>query len=316
MKKFEELPTPKLPTLREKALASAAVREESLTEVEILQKIIVRENLLNELQKLLQFQVDLEGVMSEVDELLRAIRFQTLEVIEEIAAWKSDCKAPRQFLYRGQNYLLKLFSDTSFLDEYDDLGEHYGFYFTGNPLFYDGVVAHQQQENSLTHDSNGSARRDVHHQHQSFNTIPSQNTFKTNEIDGIELWRLHNAELTLQTESELFHLNDESVPLSERAGVGVGEQQSSILQIGETNLSVVENATVLNNSSFVSSALSPNDQRKPTKLSSHHREVSAEGSRKRSPNGTLRPVKVANELKYTHSPSYLLTSLLHSHLPL
>jgi hypothetical protein len=308
MKKFEELPTPKLPTLREKALASAAVREESLTEVEILQKIIVRENLVFELQKLLQFQVDLDGVISEVDELIRAIRYQTLEVIEEIAAWKSDSKAPRQFFYRGQNYLLKLFHDTSFLDEYDDLGEHYGFYFTGNPLFYDGIVSQQQQQENFIHDtsrSESSSARKADSQRSSSshpNPLPSQNTFTTQELDGIEVWRLHNAELTLQKETELFHLNDDGatavIPVSERSGIG-GEKNSSVLQIGEANFSVIENgtaSTVMNNSTFIPASFSPNDQLNQMKQSSHHREVS-EGSRKRSPNGTLRPVKVVNELK-------------------
>lgn len=268
-KKFEELPPPNIPTLREKALAVAAVREESLTEVEILQKIIVRENLLSELRKLLEFQVDLDGIMSEADELIRAIRFQTLEVIEEIAAWKSDSKAPRQFFYRGQNYLLKLLTDTAFLDEYDDLGDRYGFYFTGNPLFYNGVQGNESHNNSIL----------------------SSNTFNSDDIDGIQIFRLHDAELLLQREAELFQ-NKDSVQSS-----GPAARQSSILNVGEANFSVVENPSTTFNNSFVfptneSSTISIDNQH-----SFSHQRASPEGTKRRSPDGTLKPVKVVNDLK-------------------
>lgn len=138
-KKFEDIPIKESATLREKAVA-AAVRQESLTEVEILQKIIVRENLITELQKLLRFQTDLDSILSEAAELVKAIRFQTLDIIEEISIWRSNMKAPRQFYYRGRNYITKIMSDTAFLDEYDDLGDHFGFYFSGNPLMYEGVT--------------------------------------------------------------------------------------------------------------------------------------------------------------------------------
>lgn len=277
-KKFEELPPPKIPTLREKALASAAVRDESLTEVEILQKIIVRENLLSELQKLLQFQVDLDGIMSEVDELIRAIRFQTLEVIEEIATWKADTKAPRQFFYRGQNYLLKLLSDTAFLDEYDDLGDHYGFYFASNPLFYDGIIQGRESHN---------------------HSVLSTNTFNSNEIDGIQLFRLHDAELVLQREVELFQ-NKNSSELS-----GAAAPQSSVLNVGEANFSVAENSAAFNNSYIMpvqaSSIISADNQQ-----SFSHQRNSTEDKR-RSPDGTLKPVKVMNDLKYYRILLYIIT---------
>jgi hypothetical protein len=106
-KKYDEFPVKETSILRERAAASA-IRDESITEVEILQKIIVRENLLMDLKKLLQYQVELETVLKESVELIRAIRYQTLEVVEEVQCWKMDMKAPREFFYRGENYLLKV----------------------------------------------------------------------------------------------------------------------------------------------------------------------------------------------------------------
>ena len=287
-KKYEELPILKPPTLKEKAFASVpneAIREESLTEVEILQKIIVRENLLSELQKLLQFQVDLDGILSEVDELIRAIRYQTLEVIEEIALWKSESKAPRQFYYRGQNYLLKLLTDTSFLDEYDDLGDHYGFYFTGNPLFYDGIV---QQKNEFS-DSQMTMNQ---------KTIGSNSSLNSNDdLDGIQLYRLHDAELLLRNESDVFQ-NTSGPQLSGSAGM----TQSSVLHIGETKFSIIENTNSmpLEGGSYAfpsqeSTSTSLLDHQKSS--FDHQRESSFDGNKRRSPDGSLKPVKVLNELK-------------------
>jgi hypothetical protein len=54
-KKFEDIPIRETPTLREKAVALAAVEKESVAEVDILQSIIIRENLIKELESLLKF---------------------------------------------------------------------------------------------------------------------------------------------------------------------------------------------------------------------------------------------------------------------
>jgi hypothetical protein len=334
------LPIVVAPTLREKAYASgAAIREESLTEVEILQKIIVRENLLSELQKLLQFQVDLDGILSEVDELIRAIRYQTLEVIEEIALWKSESKAPRQFYYRGQNYLLKLLSDTSFLDEYDDLGDHYGFYFTGNPLFYDGIVQRTSNSNEFsalnsshfTMDMNMSINQtqmSIPHHTNSINT--NTNTNSNDDLDGIQLCRLHDAELVLQNESIQFQNTSstsfESGPPTSSAGVGVGVTQSSVLQIGEANLSMIDKASTSASVASLPMTLPlgrsdsyamPSQRSTSRSIQSHQRDslspADGNGNKRRSPDGTLKPVKILNELKYfpflASSPSSPFPSL-------
>lgn len=136
-KKFEDVPIQKTLSLREKASA-VAVHNESKSEVEILQKIIIRENLINELKKLMKYNLDVDGIISELNELIKGIRNQTLDIIEDIYQWKVAYPSPRKFLYRGENYLLKTYSDMSFLDEYDDVGNYYGYYFHGNPLMFPG----------------------------------------------------------------------------------------------------------------------------------------------------------------------------------
>lgn len=136
-KKFEDIPIRETPSLREKA-SMVALETESVGEVEILQKIIVRENLLNELRTLLKYQSDIDSVASEIAEFVRAIRHQSLTIVEDIHGWKCAQTLPRQFLYRGENYLLKMMDDAAFLDQFEELYEMFGFYFTGNPLMYSG----------------------------------------------------------------------------------------------------------------------------------------------------------------------------------
>lgn len=267
------------------------MRQESLTEVEILQKIIVRENLLTELQKLLQFQVDLDGVFSEVIELIRALRFQTLEIIEEIARWKADCQAPRQFFYRGQNYLLKLLSDTSFLDEYDELGEHFGFYFTKNPLFYDGMIQ-AGVEDSIE---------------EKLSSKYSYNSYNSQEIDGIKISRLHSAEVVLQKEVKSFQENEFSSTNNNNNNNNINNNQrkssQSILQIGEENMknSLTENSTIfppIQGASILTINSGSNRYNNNTNNNNNmNLNTSSIQSRGKSPSGNLKPVKVLSDLK-------------------
>ena len=128
---FEDVPIKFNPSLRAKATSAAsstgAVNAENVEEVEILQKVIVRENLLEELKKLLSHQTDVTGCLPEVIELVKAIRYQTVEIIEEISNWQAKQPTRRAFLYRGINYLTKIFEDMTFLDLYEDIVEKFCF---------------------------------------------------------------------------------------------------------------------------------------------------------------------------------------------
>lgn len=136
-KKFDDIPIRREPSLREKA-NSIALESESVAEVEILQKIIVRENFITELKKLVKYQFDIDSIISEVAELVKVIRNQTVEIIEDIYEWKNSHSTMSQFLYRGENYLMKISTDMAFLDDFEDIGNYFGFYFSGNPVMFLG----------------------------------------------------------------------------------------------------------------------------------------------------------------------------------
>jgi hypothetical protein len=99
-----------------------------------LHKIIVRENLINEIKKLIQHQNDIDAARSEVSELVKAIRYESLDIVDDISLWKSNQSFSREFLYRGDNYLVKMHSDLDFLDDYDEF--NFGFPITGNPFVF------------------------------------------------------------------------------------------------------------------------------------------------------------------------------------
>jgi hypothetical protein len=178
--KFDEVPTKyNNQSLRAKATgasSAAAMGPESLAEVEILQKVIVRENLLHELQKLLHNQNDVSGCLSEVVELVKAIRFQTDDIVEDIDSWQYTQPAPRPFLYRGVNYLIKIFSDLNFLDQYADIVERFCFEFTSNPLAHRGG-------GDIATGTTGNARSTV------VDKLSQYYSASSGHIDGIEVDR-------------------------------------------------------------------------------------------------------------------------------
>ena len=110
----------------------------ALAEVEILQKIVVREGLLDELRKLLKSQNDVSTCIGEVIELVKALRYQTIDIVEDINSWQMVQKALRPFLYRGLNYLVKVKSDLDFMDMYDEIVETFCFEFKSNPFAFRG----------------------------------------------------------------------------------------------------------------------------------------------------------------------------------
>lgn len=102
---FENVPLKLRPSLRTKAMMMSASKD-ALSEVEILQKVVVRENLLGELRKLLHHQRDCSNCLNEVVEITKAIRYQTVDIIEDIATWQQQQPTPRPFLFRGKSYLV------------------------------------------------------------------------------------------------------------------------------------------------------------------------------------------------------------------
>lgn len=117
---------------------SVPVTADTPLENEILQKIVVRENLLSELKTNLQNQNDIPSAIYEISELVKAIRFQTVEIIENMNDWAlSSISKITSFLFRGEKYVLKVIEDMSFLDQYEDITAFFGFEFTTNPLCHE-----------------------------------------------------------------------------------------------------------------------------------------------------------------------------------
>lgn len=162
--------------------------KESLAEVEILQKIVVRENLLAELHKLLRIQSDVTACINEVVELVKAIRFQTLDVIEEINLWQQVQPSTQPFQFKGFNYLVKIKCDMDFLDLYDDIVQRFCFEFKSNPLAYRGggnIITGYEFDKKVFKEG----------------LLHSYYTSKDDEfLDGLPLERLHNAEKVIQNE--------------------------------------------------------------------------------------------------------------------
>lgn len=151
-------------------------------EVNILQKIFVRENLLMEIRHLLQTQNDITHCLNEIIELVKAVRFQTVDIVEDIHSWQLIEPIIRAFLFKGTNYLLKIFNDLDFLDYYDEIVESFGFEFKENPMAY----REGERKNS------GFALKRIF-----LNTIGATDGISTTHsdeyVDGIEAVRLHKA---------------------------------------------------------------------------------------------------------------------------
>eukprot|EP00605_Chrysophyceae_sp_TOSAG23-4_P002502 GSChrysophyteH1.ASY1.ANO1.2765.1 assembled CDS len=196
---FEEVPLKFNPTLRAKAASAAGHTAvagsrgggkgavENLAEIEVLQKVIVRENLLAELKRLLESQNEVLGCLGEVVELVKAIRYQTVEIVEDISSWQLSQVTRRAFLYRGVNYLVKIFEDLAFLDQWEDIISRFCFEFTGNPLAYRGG-------GDIATGPGGSVKNESVQRLTEFYNQDQGN------FDGIEVVRLRNCEKIIQME--------------------------------------------------------------------------------------------------------------------
>eukprot|EP01033_Poteriospumella_lacustris_P014607 gene14607-10444_t len=200
----------------------ASVTRPSPAEVEILQKVIVRERLLGELTRLVRSGSDMLSVMGEVVELIKAIRFETVDIVEDISNWQAFQPTPRPFLYKGMNYLIKISCDFDFLDNYDEVVEKFCFEFKSNPFAYKGggnVITGAGPKNS---DRYLQGLLNSYYEGGHIN------------IDGVEVARLHNAEKIIQGEFNR---------LAEQGNINLGVSQAKIpdaLQIKLERISTLQ----------------------------------------------------------------------------
>lgn len=185
------------PNFIKKSISQSQFPPGSLTgisqfEIDILQKIVVRERLLTELMRLIRSSSEILSVIKETSEFIKALRHETLEIIESIIQWQQQAigqhSTVRPFLYKGMNYLIKIAGDLNFLDEYDDIVEYFCFEFTRNPLAYRGGG----------HLITGQASN--HSKNYLQGVLKSYYDSGQSNVDGIEVIRLHNAEKMIQGE--------------------------------------------------------------------------------------------------------------------
>ena len=185
-------------------------------EVDILRKIVVRENLLIDVKRLITESTDLGNCILEIVELVKAIRFQTLDIVEDISSWIHAQPNKRPFLYRGANYLVKMCSDLDFMDSYDEIIERFCFEFKMNPLAYRGggnIITgfgigrgnFSEEEGGgsyMVGSSSSSSTSKSSSRLQSILNMRSKISTYEGTSDGIEVSRLQKAERLIQQEFE------------------------------------------------------------------------------------------------------------------
>ena len=217
---FEDISIKLAPLNRAKEFSASAGVADRLQmtplEVDILRKIVVRENLLIDVKRLITESTDLGNCILEIVELIKAIRFQTLDVVEDISSWIHAQPNKRPFLYRGANYLVKMCSDLDFMDSYDEIIERFCFEFKMNPLAYRGggniitgfgvgrgsTSEEEGRGGSYMVGSSSSSTSKSSSRLQSILNMRSKISSYEGTSDGIEVSRLQKAERLIQQEFE------------------------------------------------------------------------------------------------------------------
>jgi hypothetical protein len=189
-----------------------------IPDASILHKIIVRENLIGEIKKLLEHNNDIDGARNEINELVKAIRYESVDIVDDIREWRKNQKFSRQFLYRGENYLAKMYSDLDFLDNVDELD--FGFPMTGNPLAFAFFGGRQLPDN---------LRFSMDSAIESTSGFVSKQLRMADEIliDGIEVSRLHQCDKFIR---------DEALMPWSKAETSNVQSGHSVLAVGENGM--------------------------------------------------------------------------------
>eukprot|EP00501_MAST-03F_sp_TOSAG23-6_P002655 GSMAST32.ASY1.ANO1.2800.1 assembled CDS len=105
-------------------------------ELEILKCILLREGYLHRISDICKRENTLEPkqMFGRLIDLLDLLRQSSVETVEAISTWKHSFDRPKSFLWNGINYLLKMPSDTSYLDKYEPLRKWLGFSLSRNPF--------------------------------------------------------------------------------------------------------------------------------------------------------------------------------------
>ena len=228
----------------------------NIPDASILHKIIVRENLITEVKKLIQHQNDLEAARSEVSELVKAIRYESIDIVDDISEWKKNQGYPREFLYRGVNYLVKMYSDLDFLNDYDEF--NFGFSVTGNPFIFPYNGGRQLPDHlrysttSVTGDS-GFVSRKTHMEDEVL-------------VDGIEVSRLQMCDGIVRSEVENQQMKQKSGGKKSQPSFPQSNSTHHFSANSQSVLAVGENGM---NDSYISAAPARTEFAGPHSVSFH-----------------------------------------------
>jgi hypothetical protein len=167
----------------------------SINDADILERIVVRENLLLQIAEAVKSRQAIQSHIGDDESslvndygdlvpLLASLRHCTVDIIEHIRCWQTFLpNASCAFLFRGSNYLLKIASDLDYLDANSELIRYFGFSFVGNPFGYlgGGVLS---DPDGLDNDINGYFHMQL-------------------SVGGVELARLRSCERDIQRERKL-----------------------------------------------------------------------------------------------------------------
>ena len=165
---------------------------------------------------------------------MKAIRFQTVDIIEDIEQWQGMQPSKRAFLYRGMNYLIKIITDLNYLDKFDEITERFCFEFKNNPLAYrwggdiqsPDMAALMQEAQT----KEGSNYAHLTGELQYLQYRKEQNQYNKNvpqAIDGVDISRLRHAEEVIS--GEILRVNNEKLYRT-----GKGGQTQTQAQEGST----------------------------------------------------------------------------------
>ena len=163
---------------------------------------------------------------SQISDLLKAIRIQTLEIIETIYEYKQKYNMIiNPFVYSNNNtpntttstnsssnninYLIKIATDLDFIDQYTILTHTvYGYEFRYNPLAYPAggsiITLNNQKFDNF---SSGGGDRFIPPQNQPINRYPHRQQTDQQEYDiEYDIERLQHAERVVQWEIDLSHI--------------------------------------------------------------------------------------------------------------
>jgi hypothetical protein len=134
----------KIRSIQHKVLANVEQREVYISRLKEIGRKITTSNVKNP-QSLLDDPV----VTNEVPTIISSLRSVSVALVEAVVIWRNELPKKTAFVWKGQNYLLKMQSDLDFL-KLSDLAQLFDFPLDNNPMLLPTSLRSNGQENSET----------------------------------------------------------------------------------------------------------------------------------------------------------------------